>query len=223
LPYFFAGRRDGDRVSILGADARHLAGPLRARPGELVEVIDAGAGELLTVRVEAVARDVVEGRIESTRPHRPEPATRVTMCLALLPATALEVSLERCTELGADRFVLVAAERSVARGSKPERWATICREAAMLAGRLHIPSVEGPVEAPPVEAIFLDRDAGVRLAATVAQGTRKVTLAIGPEGGWTPRELAAAATTASLGPRNLRAENAAAAALAVALAATGDL
>jgi 16S rRNA (uracil1498-N3)-methyltransferase len=225
MPFFFATRRDGDRVEILGADARHLAGPLRARPGELIAVVDP-AGSLLTVRLDAVSSREVAGTVVASRPHDPEPRLRVTLALALLPAAALEHSLSRATELGAHAFLLVAADRSVARAAKPERWATICREAAMLAGRLLVPAVAGPLSLAEVLAgesvAVLDGAGTTRLAASsFAVG---VTLAIGPEGGWSPAERAAASDRLfSLVPRNLRADTAALAGLAVLLAGAGDL
>ena len=225
MPFFYATRRDGDRVEILGPDARHLAGPLRARPGELIAVVDPG-GALLTVRLDAVSTREVAGSVVASRPHDPEPRLRVTMAIALLPAAALEHSLSRATELGAHAFLLLAADRSVARAAKHARWATICREAAMLAGRLVIPTVEGPVSLGEVlagEAVaVLDGTAGSRLAAATFAGG--VTLAVGPEGGWSPGEVEAAGERlVSLGPRNLRADTAALAGLAAVLARSGDL
>src|ERR1700694_293549 len=99
MPYFYATRREGDRVEILGPDARHLAGPLRARPGELIAVVDP-AGSMLTVRLDAVSSREVAGTVVATRLHNPEARLRVTMAIALLPAAALEHSLSRATELG---------------------------------------------------------------------------------------------------------------------------
>ena len=225
MPYFFVERREGDRVWITGADARHLGGPLRARSGEIITAVDTGRQELLTIRLLAVGKDETAGVVEAAKPHRPEPSTRVTMCLAMLPAAALEEALSRCTELGADRFLLVTAERSVARGVKPERWAAICREAAMLAGRIRVPEVAGPVglaEAKDTAAplFMLDRAAPDALHAVALPDA--FSLGIGPEGGWSAPELEGGEVL-SLGPRNLRAPNAAAAALAVALATRGDL
>jgi 16S rRNA (uracil1498-N3)-methyltransferase len=225
MPFFYATRRDGDRVEILGADARHLAGPLRARPGELISVVDP-AGALLTVRLDAVSSREVAGSVVASRRHDPEPRLRVTLALALLPAAALEHSLSRATELGAHAFILVVADRSIARAAKPERWATICREAAMLAGRLVVPAVAGPLSLAEVlagEGVAVLDWAGPSRLGTATFGPA-VTLAIGPEGGWSPAERAAAGDRLfSLGPRNLRADTAALAALAAVLAASGDL
>ena len=225
MPYFFADRR-GDEVVISGGDARHLALSLRARPGQSISVIQP-EGKLLDVILESVTPAQVRGRVVAEADHRPEPRARVTLGIAMLPAAALELVLSRCTEAGAAGFVLVQARRSVAKAAKAERWATICREAAMLAGRLRVPDVMGPmslkealaVSAPP---FLLDRRSQGRLAWL--HDPRDVTLFVGPEGGWTDDELALAeGHVVSLGPRNLRADTAALTALAVALAARGDV
>ena len=137
--------------------------------------------------------------------------------------------LSRATELGVAGFFLIKAQRSVARGEKHARWATICREAAMLAGRLVVPEVSGPVGLHELASqgvfVLLDRAAPRRLAEVAAgSGPGPATLAIGPEGGWAPGELERAGQViASLGPRNLRADTAALAATAVWLSARGDL
>ena len=223
MPAFFA-TREGGRAVIEGADARHLARSFRARVGEEIEVIDPD-GFLLTVRLDAVSSHRVEGMVVAERPHRPESAAHVTIAIANLPAPALELVLSRCTEAGAYAFVVFQADRSVGRGEKLERWNTICREAAMLAARLRVPEVSaastadaaiGAEEFP----VLLIRESPQRLADLTTP--RDLTLFVGPEGGWTERELELAETTASLGPRNLRAETAALVGLAIALAARGD-
>jgi 16S rRNA (uracil1498-N3)-methyltransferase len=220
LPAFFARREGGARAVIEGGDARHLARSLRARVGEEIEVIDP-SGFMLTVRLDSVALDRVEGVVVAERPHNPEPAARITIAIANLPAPALELVLSRCTEAGAFAFQVFQADRSVARGAKLERWQTICREASMLAGRLRIPEVAAVSSLDAVlisnaDAVMLARGASQSLARLTAP--RDLALLIGPEGGWSDRELAAAPVAASLGPRNLRADTAALVALSVALA-----
>jgi 16S rRNA (uracil1498-N3)-methyltransferase len=218
LPYFF-GHRDGERVEIRGADARHLARSLRARPGELISVVQTGGeGTLLTVRLAAVDSNLVVGVVEDERPHSPEPEKEIVLAVAMLPAPALDLVLSRGTEAGAAGFTMVAAERSVGRGARPERWASICREAAMLAGRLRVPEVRGPLpfrEAweGAVQPVLLDRS-----GPALGNPAGAATLFIGPEGGWAPSELElAAGRLASLGPRNLRADTAALVGLTLAL------
>jgi 16S rRNA (uracil1498-N3)-methyltransferase len=220
LPAFFA-RREGDRAVIEGGDARHLARSLRARVGEEIEVIDP-AGFMLTVRLEAVSPDRVEGLVVAERPHQAEPEARITIAIANLPAPALELVLSRCTEAGAFAFYVFQADRSVARGAKAGRWQTICREAAMLAGRLRVPAVDAlPFLQDVLKAgehpVMLVRGAAESLARM--PGPRDITLLVGPEGGWSDRELALVPIKAGLGPRNLRADTAALVGLAVALGA----
>lgn len=217
MPFFFA-EREGGRAVITGVDAAHLTRSLRARPGEEIQVVDP-EGWLLTVRLESVSVRRVEGAILAEEVHRPEPERQVVVAISLLPAASLELVLSRCTEVGAAAFHIVQAERSVARGARRERWQTIIREAAMLAGRLRVPIVAGPS---PIAEVLHERPNPVMLvrgAATALSAmprSAEVTLLIGPEGGWTDRELAAASAHAGLGPRNLRADTAAIVATAIA-------
>jgi 16S rRNA (uracil1498-N3)-methyltransferase len=220
LPAFFA-RREGSRAVIEGSDARHLARSLRARVGEEIEVVDP-AGFMLTVRLDAVSPDRVEGAVVSERPHQPEPVARITIAIANLPAPALELVLSRCTEAGAFAFDVFQADRSVARGAKLDRWQTICREASMLAGRLKVPDVSTFASLQAVlevseNPVMLVRGAPRKLARMARP--RGLTLLVGPEGGWSDRELGLAPVQADLGPRNLRADTAALVGLSVALAA----
>lgn len=216
MPYFFA-TRSGDQVEITGPDARHLARSLRARPGERISVVEP-AGHLLTVRLDAVSSTRISGFVEAEVEHHPEPELPITIAVAMLPGASLELVLSRCTEAGAARFMLVDAARSISRASKPDRWATICREAAMLAGRLAVPEVLGPLSFQKAweqaqEPWLVDRSGRVLRPLVAA-----ATLFIGPEGGWSPEELNLAGDRVlSLGPRNLRADTAALVALARAL------
>jgi 16S rRNA (uracil1498-N3)-methyltransferase len=219
LPSFFV-ERDGERAVIRGDDARHLARSLRARVGEEIQVVDP-AGLMLTLRLDRVSAERVEGTVVAERQHNPEPRARILIAVAHLPAPALELVLSRCTEAGASAFHVVQADRSVARGSKPERWRTICREAAMLAGRLVVPEVLGPSALEEVVAlsenpVMLTRSAPTPLADMVEP--QNLTLLVGPEGGWSDRELAMVGEKATLGPRNLRADTAALVGLVTALA-----
>jgi 16S rRNA (uracil1498-N3)-methyltransferase len=222
LPSFFV-ERDGERAVILGDDARHLARSLRARVGEEIEVVDPG-GTMLTLRLDHVSPDRVEGSVVAEREHHPEPAARIVIAIAHLPAPALELVLSRCTEAGAFSFHIVQADRSIARGAKPERWRTICREAAMLAGRLAVPEVAGPSPLDDVLAhsnhpVMLGRTAALPLSEMVEPPN--LTLLVGPEGGWSEREMALVPSKANLGPRNLRADTAALVALAIAISRRG--
>ncbi len=218
MPFFFA-EREGDRAIIRGSDASHLARSLRAKPGEEIQVVDA-QGFLLTVRVETVSTSLIAGRILAAEEHQPEPTRQVVVAISHLPATSLDLVLSRCTEVGASAFHIVQADRSVARGARHERWQTIVREAAMLAGRLRVPVIAGPS---PLAEVLREHPNPVMLLRTAATPLRgmpregDVTLLIGPEGGWTEREVAMVSVHAALGPRNLRADTAAVVATAIAV------
>lgn len=218
MPYFFA-TRSGNRVEITGPDAQHLTRSLRARPGETISVVEP-AGRLLTVRLHSVSPTRVTGAVEAEVEHNSEPERSITVAVATLPAASLELVLSRCTEAGAAGFLLVDAQRSLARARKPERWATICREAAMLAGRLVVPEVRGPLQ---FDAAWEQADSPYlldRSGKPLSSLPAGVTLFVGPEGGWSTEELTVASDRVlSLGPRNLRADTAALVALALALAA----
>jgi 16S rRNA (uracil1498-N3)-methyltransferase len=218
VPFFYA-EREGDRAIIRGSDASHLARSLRARPGQEIQVVDAN-GFLLTVRIETVSRELIAGRVLAEEDHRPEPARHVNVAISHLPAASLDLVLSRCTEVGASAFHIVQSDRSIARGAREERWQSIIREAAMLAGRLRVPIVAGPSPLAEVlrerpNPVMLVRGAPTALSAMPRDG--EVTLLIGPEGGWTERELAMAPVHAGLGPRNLRADTAAVVATAIAV------
>lgn len=216
MPHFF-GQRRGEWVEISGDDARHLARSLRARPGELISVVEP-EGRLLRVRLESVSPTSVSGRVVAEFEHDPEPARAITVAVALLPASALDLVLSRCTEAGAAAFMLVQAERCIARPARPQRWAAVCREAAMLAGRLRVPEVRGPV---PFARAWAEA-AAPHLLDRWGEPMRPLedgaTLFVGPEGGWSPAELELAGNRRlSLGPRSLRSDTAALIGLALAL------
>jgi 16S rRNA (uracil1498-N3)-methyltransferase len=216
VPYFFA-KRSGDRVTIAGHDAKHLTRSLRARAGDIISVIDP-EGWLLSVRLEQVSSSWVIGHVEGEQAHYSEPERAITLAVAMLPASSLDLVLSRCTEAGAGSFQLIAADRSVARGGRPQRWATISREAAMLAGRLRVPEIRPAV---PFEKAWKEATAPYLLdrSGLPMHGLEDgATLFVGPEGGWAPAELALAGwRTLSLGPRNMRTDTAAVVALALAL------
>src|SRR6202043_374470 len=106
-----------------------------------IEVIDP-AGFMLTVRLDVVAPDRVEGVVVGERPHNPEPTARITIAIANLPAPPLELVCSRCTEAGDFAFQVFQADRSVARGAKLDRRRSICLDPSMLAGPLRVPKVE---------------------------------------------------------------------------------
>ena len=196
---------------------------LRLRDGEPL-VLLTGDGRELTCRLEG--GDCVA---ETSRRAEGEPAHRLTVVQAVLKGDALEVVVRQGTELGIAAFRLVVTERSVVRALPPrrlERLRAIAREAAEQSERGVVPDVMEPVALydalEPGAVLLAERRAGARLSDLAAPPT----VVVGPEGGFTPAEMAAAeaagVTLATLGRRILRSETVAVAAAAVVLSRTGD-
>lgn len=185
----------------------HLRRVLRLRDNETVTVTD-GAGRW---RPCVLAGASIEPLGEVHVVDRPEP--RSTIAVAPPKGERLEWLIAKCTEIGIDRIVLLDAERSVVRwqGDRVEkqlaRLRRIATEASMQSRRVWLPELAGPESAAAVLPTAAAAEPGGE------QVTRDIeTIAIGPEGGWSPAELALAERTVSLGEQILRVETAAVAA-----------
>jgi 16S rRNA (uracil1498-N3)-methyltransferase len=226
---FFVERFEGQRARMEGEAAHHVGRVLRAQPGQMYELSD---GERVWLgRVETVGRELVEFALVEELPGY-QPSLETTLLLALLKFDAFEWALEKATELGVRRIVPLAAARSekallVAAPKRAERWKKIMLEASQQSRRVSVPFL-GPLARPEVafaakaEAlrVLLSEAAGAKPLRVVLAGQQQkaVVLAIGPEGGWTDAEFAAARGAefqeASLGKLILRTETAVVAALA---------
>jgi 16S rRNA (uracil1498-N3)-methyltransferase len=192
------------------ADRHHLGSVLRLRPGEVVSVTD-GRGGWRPCRVSAGCDLVPEGDI--LRTSRPEPP--VTVGFAPVKGDRPEWAVQKLTELGVDRIVVLVADRSVVRweGERRSRHLdklrVVAHQAAMQSRQLWLPEVTGP------EAVrTLAAYPGVAMAAPggAPPNLAYPTVLVGPEGGWTAAEMEAARSTVDLGPGLLRTESAAVAA-----------
>jgi 16S rRNA (uracil1498-N3)-methyltransferase len=196
---------------------------LRLGDGDRVVLLD-GSGEAATVRL---AGD--ECVVEQRGPAGGEPAHRLTVWQALLRGDHLEPVIRHATEVGVAAFRLFVSERCVARQiseRRLERLRAVAREAAEQSERGLVPEVMSPVPFTDAVAsasvLLLERTVGPRLSELEAPAS----VVIGPEGGFTPDEVATAERAgmalAGLGPRILRSETVAVAAAAAILSRTGD-
>jgi 16S rRNA (uracil1498-N3)-methyltransferase len=212
-----------------GEAAHHLGRVLRAQTGQLYELSD---GEHVWVaRIESVGRDRVQFVLVEALPAV-HPSLDLTLLLAVVKFDAFEWAIEKATELGVSTIVPLAAERSekallTACAKRSGRWKKIFLEASQQSRRVRVPLLSDLVRP---DIAFASRKDGLRVIlserATAAplrkvlegQRTKKAIVAIGPEGGWTDREFAAAQNggflEASLGRLILRTETAVVAALA---------
>jgi 16S rRNA (uracil1498-N3)-methyltransferase len=228
---FFVDRFENQTASMEGHAAHHLGRVLRAQPGQLYELSD-GTSVWLG-RVETVTRDRVNfALIEQLLGYVPQ--LKITLLLAIVKFDAFEWALEKATELGVTRIVPLAAARSekallAAAPKRAERWKKILAESGQQSRRVQLPILDSLAKP---EVAFASSLGGLRIflsESPEAQPLRTVladsdahettaVLAIGPEGGWTDAEFAAARTShfreASLGKLILRTETAVVASLA---------
>ena len=220
------GEMSGDSLRIPPSVSHQVKRVLRLRDGEELVLLD-GAGGQAVCRIEGERLAVLR-----REPATGEPRHRLTICQALLKGDGLDRVVQQGTELGVAAFRLIVTERCVPRDiseRRLERLRTIARESAEQSERGMVPEVEGLVSLasvlePGAVLLFERLDAsGVRLSAFEKPPS---ALIIGPEGGFTPDELAAARSAnvllGGLGPRILRAESVALAAAAVVLSQSGD-
>ena len=135
---FFADRsslESGDVVTLSGAEGRHAAVVRRLRPGERIDVGD-GAGLVASCVVTQVGGGSLELSVESRR-EVPRPLPSITVIQAIPKGDRGELAVEEMTEVGVDRIVPWAAERSVPvwrDGKGVSRWRAKAREAATQLG-----------------------------------------------------------------------------------------
>jgi len=227
-------------LSVHGSIVHRLSRVLRLRRGDRLEVIHADTFYEATLL--RVGRDTAEAEIVSSRPVRPEPPPSVMICPSLIRAQRFDLLMEKATELGASAIRPVRATRSLARpksGERTGRWRRLITEAAEQCRREQRPTVHDPIA---IEELLGEPPDGgvVRLLASAWEPKRTipdvfdgsalppaVEILVGPEGGYSDEEAAAAITAGwvpvTLGPRPLRAETAGMVALAIVQSALAPL
>jgi 16S rRNA (uracil1498-N3)-methyltransferase len=233
--YLDVDLNEGETVALDEGQARYLADVLRLRAGALVDVFNGRDGQHQAQIAEIGKRGgalLIAGR---TRAQSYPPDLR--LLFSPLKRQATDWLVEKATELGVRELQPVMMRRTVAETVRTDRLAAIAREAAEQTERLDAPGVREPLTlaraldgwdlARPL--IYADEQgqAPPILEALATAPAGKLALLIGPEGGFDPSErrmlrALAFVAPASLGPRILRAETAAVAALAVIQAAWGD-
>jgi 16S rRNA (uracil1498-N3)-methyltransferase len=225
--------RAGASVRIEGNPAHYLARVMRAAPGDTVILCDDITGEWAARVADVGKRDVVLEVAEMLREREAVPD--LWLAPALLKKDRFDLVLEKATELGAARIQPVLTRRCVADKLNMERARAITTEAAEQCARTALPALAAPVKLdalladwPPERALFFaDENGGEAAAAAFAAHSGPAAILTGPEGGFDDSERAAirahpAARAISLGPRILRGETAAIAALALWMAGAGD-
>jgi 16S rRNA (uracil1498-N3)-methyltransferase len=222
---FFVEEDVSEEVILRGEQAHQIANVLRLKAGEQITLVRNDVES--RVVIENVDGDQVRGRCISKRAVGTEPRVRLTLALPILRGDRTEEVIEGVTQLGVSRIVPFVSSRSVVRSlpdAKRERWARVAREAAETARRGRVPTIDEPREWDRLfdaldEPVLVAWESEVLVKLRDAVPDRaQLSLVIGPEGGLSMEEIAVArdrgAVTVSLGPRNLRSETAAVAAVA---------
>jgi 16S rRNA (uracil1498-N3)-methyltransferase len=228
----------GARLVFPDHTAHHAREVMRLRAGNAVRIFD-GAGHEFEGELEEVSRKQVLARLAGPVAARPEPPIRLVLALPPLKGDRMELVIQKATELGAAAIWPVVTARTDAvgrpalKGSRQERWDKVASGAAEQCGRAVVPDVAPTVElkellarpADGARVVLAEDGSGVPPAQWPRAET--VVCLIGPAGGWDPHELqrilGAGFVAGSLGPRILRAETAAIAALTAVQVLFGDL
>ena len=231
----------GDEACLEAGDARHARQVLRLAPGTEVILLD-GQRRYRGTLLQAAGETVRCRRLEAL--PSTEARLQLTLFQGLPKGEKMELIIQKMTELGAAEIVPVIMERCVARFSPGEgekklaRWRKIAREAMKQSGRTAQLRIAPPLPLEKALEQFADfdlalapweeaRGKGPAWARRTHPDARRVALAVGPEGGVSPREAqamaAAGAQLITLGPRILRTETAGIAAAAALLALYGDM
>ena len=218
-------------AALTGDQAAHLARVLRAERGQVFDVV--AAGFLHRAEITSIAPDRVEFLLHEELES--DAALPLHLYLAVFKFDHFEWAIEKATELGVARITPVLARRTEkhlaqAATKRVERWRRIAHEAAQQSRRTQVPAIADPT---PLKATLEAEQAAVRILLSETEQTvslrealspgleiqSDLALAIGPEGGWAADEMAFFTehgwTHVTLGPRILRAETAAIAAVAI--------
>jgi len=227
---WIADRVEGGRAWLLGPNANHLFRVLRVKVGQGFDV--AANGVLRSAKVVFASHDQVEFELGAEVESASLP--QISVYLSIFKFDRFEWALEKLTELGVSHVVPMIAQRTEehlakAATKRVDRWRKIAREASQQARRIAPPEIADPValkkavlEEQGSRIVLAETEDQTSLKAVLAEGPPPLALAFGPEGGWSEAELAlfnaGGWKPASLGHTILRAETAAIAAVAVAMA-----
>ena len=223
-------------IELNEENSHYISQVLRMRAGEEVTVVDGNGLELLC-EVSQISKKQVILKINEKRENATEPPYEITLFQCVSKGERMDLTVQKCTELGVSRIVPVLSERCIVKMNakdskgKIDRWQKISLEAARQCGRGIVPKVEDPLS---LEKAYEDIEnydltlfpwedetgKGLKSALQSFRG-KKIAIFVGPEGGFSKEEadnaVKCGAVRVTLGPRILRTETAGAAVLAMIL------
>ncbi len=230
----------GSRIAVEGTAANHIARVLRLRAGDALTLFN-GNGAEFAATIEELHRDAAMVRIDTERAVSRESPLSLTLAQGISRGERMDWILQKATELGGSRIVPLFTERSVVRldsrqaERKLQHWRAVAIAACEQCGRNRVPEIALPTDLfeflrsatqPRTTRLLLSPNAAASIDE-VGADTAGITVLIGPEGGLTDDEqevaLRSGFTPVRMGPRILRTETAAIAALCILQQRLGDL
>lgn len=229
----------GSRVALSADTVHHLRRVLRLPDGAPVQLFNGDPGDW-DGRLVVTGKNAAMAEVDSFCPRRAESSLALSLIQGVSRGQRMDYTLEKSVELGVQHIQPVVMARSVAApkgeriAKKMAHWRGVVESAAAQSGRTQLPTVAELIALDQVlpqarageQLVLLDPEATVG-ARDLRMPSGSLTLIAGPEGGLTPAERAAASRTGAqairLGPRVLRTETAAVAALALLQGLYGDL
>jgi 16S rRNA (uracil1498-N3)-methyltransferase len=247
VPRFHApAARAGDVISLPEEEGRHLTRVLRLQTGDALAVFDGHGAEFHAV-VERVGSHGVDVRVGAAKAPAAEPRVAVTLVQAVLKGEKMDDVVRDAVMMGVAAIQPAVTARTeisratIERGRRQERWQRIAIASAKQCGRAVVPAVLAPLDAGMLPAAIT---AGTlpapafMLVEPSASGERvalrdldpspppHATVLVGPEGGWTTAEIAAASgpcRLVTMGARTIRADAMATIAIAALFTKWGEL
>ena len=216
--------------------SRYLTQVMRLKLGDALLIFNGADGEWRATIAEVLKKGIILRAEEQARPQTLGPD--LELIVAVVKKSRVETIVEKAAELGARRVRLTVTQRTNVEHVRLDRLDAIAIEAAEQTGRLDVPTIDDPQKLGSIldgwdgnpasgrHLMFCDETGGAPVASAITQ-PGPWSILIGPEGGFSPEERerlrALPFTTAvSLGPRILRADTAAIAAMTLWQAAVGD-
>ncbi|MCC8537570.1 16S rRNA (uracil(1498)-N(3))-methyltransferase [Xanthomonas axonopodis pv. poinsettiicola] len=227
-------------VTLPDESANHLLRVLRLREGDACILFN-GDGNDYHARISVAGKREARARVERVEPLHNESPLRITLLQGIARGEKMDLILQKATELGVAAIVPVNAERTEVKldatrlEKRVAHWRSVVVSACEQSGRARVPTVAAPLglqeaaQASDLQALrlTLDPQGEHRLSTLSADMEQGLIVAIGPEGGWSPRDRAILADAGfsglQLGPRILRTETAGLAAIAALQSRFGDL
>ena len=230
----------GSNVALPESAAAHLVRVLRLQQGDACVLFN-GDGHDYAARLSSVGKREVLADIESAQALANESPLHLTLVQGIARGEKMDLILQKATELGVAAIIPVMAERTEVKldaertAKRMAHWRSVVISACEQSGRAFLPTLAAPLNlaqgaatiAADCVKLTLDPQGEDSLATLHAPATHRAAVAIGPEGGWSPRDREtlkqAGFTGLRLGPRILRTETAGLAAIAALQSRFGDL